>query len=110
MVRVLAVGLLAWLLAGPLPGAGSAPLEIDPPAAFTTGSLGGGCAKVLAPGCCNGEDLRCDAACAQSGSCAVAAAPRLSFFPQQNLSSMPAPRFVDEPQAPDARPPKRRSA
>lgn len=109
MVRILAA-CLVWLLSGPGLAGNLDPTQSTIAPAFTQAQMNAdaACGKIPGSDRCGGKCVRCNAACAQSGSCAPAPALSLSSLPQQGLSSSVAPRFDDEPRAPDAHPPKRR--
>lgn len=107
MVRILSVGLLAWLLAGPALASDLDPRASTLSAMFSAGSASRGCSQMLTSTRCGAKCIRCTATCAQSGSGAVTLSPALAFPPHQEMSPAPAPRFADETRAPDTDPPKR---
>lgn len=110
MVRVLSIGLLVWVFAGPAAASVSDERAANGGTAFSAAGAMPACGQVLGSNRCSGKCVRCNATCAQSVSCAVSWSACFSFAPHQELSSALASRVVDESRAPDTDPPKRSSA
>ena len=99
MRRLLCLGTLLWLLAGP-PAADVRALPEDRSSASGTTQLQADCSSALL------LKNRCDRTCA---ACVVAAplqARLLVDFALHQAPSMPAPRFTNEVPAPDIAPPR----